>query len=107
MRRVAALLLVLAACSPQTVTDSVARRAARSVVNPVVAQYLPSGQAEAATNCVIDNASAGEISTLARDVGTRAGTSTVQTVTGILARPATMQCLGSQGLPALAGMVGY
>ncbi|WP_128253301.1 hypothetical protein [Falsirhodobacter deserti] len=104
MRWSAVTILALAACSPQTVADNVARRAAKSVVNPVVAQYMPSGQAEAASNCIIDNANAGEISVLARDVGTRAGTTTVQTVMGIVSRPSTMQCLTSQGLPALAGM---
>lgn len=104
MRWLAVSILALSACSPQTVADNVARRAAKSVVNPVVAQYMPSGQAEVATGCVIDNANAGEISTLARDVGTRAGTTTVQTVMGIVARPATIQCLSSQGVPALMGM---
>lgn len=104
MRRIVASALMLAACSPQTVADNVARSAARSVVNPVVAQYMPSGQAEAATNCIIDNADAGELSTLARDIGTRAGTTTVQIVARVASRPSTMQCLGSQGLPALTGL---
>ena len=104
MRWLAVSILVVAACSPQTVADNVARRAAKSVVNPVVAQYMPSGQASVATDCVIDNANAAEISTLARDVGTRAGTTTVQTVVGVLSRPGTMQCLSSRGVPALMGV---
>ncbi|NUB44381.1 hypothetical protein GEU84_008300 [Fertoebacter nigrum] len=94
-------LLLLAACNPQDMADSVARRAAKSVVVPVVQQYMPAPQAEGVANCVIDNASAGEISSLARDVGTRAGTSTVQTVLAIARRPATTQCLLAQQLPVL------
>ncbi|WP_045387463.1 hypothetical protein [Falsirhodobacter sp. alg1] len=98
-------LALLTACT--SVQDSVARRAARSVVNPVVAQYMPSGQATAATDCIINNANAGELSALSRDIGTRAGTSTVQTVMGIIARPATTQCLVSQGLPTTPAGSGY
>ena len=104
MRWLAASLLILAACSPQDMADKVARRSAKSVVLPVVAQYMPSGQADAAANCVIDNASAGEISTLARDIGTRAGTTTVQTVVAVATRPSTMQCLMTQGVPPLTGI---
>ncbi|MCJ8140447.1 hypothetical protein [Falsirhodobacter halotolerans] len=102
MRAVALLALAaLTACT--SVTDSVTRRAAKSVVNPVLAQYMPSGQAAAATDCVITNASSAELGALAQDVGTRAGTSTVQTVMGIVTRPATTQCLLAQGLPTLPG----
>ncbi len=95
-------LLLLAGCA--SVADNVARRSARSVVLPVVSQYMPSGPAQLATDCVLNNASAGEISTLARDIGTRAGTSTVQTVAAIALRPGTTQCLTSQGLPMLGGV---
>ncbi|MDZ4136320.1 MAG: hypothetical protein U1D06_12125 [Paracoccaceae bacterium] len=91
-------LLLLAACDPQALMDNTARAAAKSVVLPIVAQRLPGPQAEAVTVCVIDNASAGEINSLARDVGTRAGTTTVQTVATILQRPATLQCVLSVGL---------
>lgn len=96
-----ALLLMLAACDPQAVADDVARRAAKTVVLPVVQQYMPGPQAEGVATCVIDNASAAEISSLARDVGTRAGTTTVQTVLAVSRRPETLQCILSRGLPAL------
>ena len=94
-------LLITAACNPQQMADSVARRAAKSVVVPVVQQYLPAPQAEGIANCVIDNANAGEISSLARDVGTRAGTTTVQTVMTVLQRPGTRDCVTRAGLPML------
>lgn len=100
MRWAVASVLLLAGCAQ--VADNVARRTARSVVNPVVGQYMPTGEAEAATTCIIDNASAGELGALSRDIGTRAGTSTVQIVADIAVRPATRACLMSQGLPLLS-----
>ncbi|MDT8853998.1 hypothetical protein RNZ50_02920 [Paracoccaceae bacterium Fryx2] len=101
MRRALILVTLLAACDPQAMADDVARRAARTVVLPVVQQYMPGPQAEGVTTCVIDNASAAEIAALARDVGTRAGTSTVQTVLTVARRPATLQCILGAGLPPL------
>lgn len=94
-------IIALSACSPQAVADNVARKAARSVVVPVVQQYLPAPAAEGVATCIIDNASAQEINALARDVGVRAGTTTVQNVMTIASRPATVQCLQTSGLPLL------
>lgn len=93
------LLLILAACSPTDVADKVGRRAAESVVLPVVAQYMPGPQAEGVTRCIIDNASAAEIQTLARDIAVQAGSSTVQTVMAIAGRPETLTCISKAGLP--------
>ena len=104
MRRAALIaVLLLAACDPQAMADDVARRAAKTVVLPVVQQYMPGPAAEGVTVCVIDNATSGEISALARDVGTRAGTLTVQTVMTIAQRQATQQCVLNSGLPLLRG----
>lgn len=96
------VLLGIAACSPQQLADEVTRTAAKSVVLPVVQQRLPGPQAEAVAVCVIDNASSGELVSLARDVGTRAGTTTVQTIAGVLQRPDTLQCVLRAGIPGLA-----
>lgn len=95
------LILLLTACSPTDVADKVGRRAAESVVLPVVSQYMPGPQAQGVTRCVIDNATANEIQTLARDIAVQAGTSTVQTVMGIAARPETLACITKAGLPPL------
>ena len=95
------LILLLTACSPTDVADKVGRRAAESVVLPVVSQYMPGPQAQGVTRCVIDNATANEIQTLARDIAVQAGSSTVQTVMGIAARPETLACITSAGLPPL------
>ncbi len=97
----ALLLATLTACSPTEVADKVGRRAAESVVLPVVSQYMPGPQAEGVTRCIIDNADAAEIQTLARDIAVNAGSSTVQTVFAIALRPETMTCISSAGLPLL------
>lgn len=101
MYRKSALVLLLAACSPTDVADKVGRRAAESVVLPVVAQYMPGPQAEGVTRCIIDNASAAEIQSLARDLAVQAGSTTVQTVMGIATRPETLACITKAGLPPL------
>ncbi|RID92513.1 hypothetical protein D2N39_07685 [Gemmobacter lutimaris] len=98
-----ACLLLAAACSPQAMADNVSARAARSVVVPVMQNYMAAPQAEAAADCVMANASPGEIRALARDVGTRAGTLTVQNVATILRRPATAECLRMRGIGPVAG----
>ncbi|SNX69513.1 hypothetical protein SAMN05878503_10477 [Cereibacter ovatus] len=101
--RAAVLLsaLVLAACNPQDVADSVGRKAARTVVVPVVQMYLPDAAAEGVATCIVQNATADEVKALARDIGVRAGTSTVRTVQTIAARPETVRCLRTSGLPLL------
>ena len=103
MRSVLLLGLCVAACSPTDVADKVGRRAAETVVLPVVAQYLPGQAADATTRCIIENASANDIQSLIRDIGTVAGTSTVATVLGIAARPETAACIAGAMLPRTAG----
>ena len=95
-------VLALTACTTNDPVEAVARATAKSVVLPVVQQRLPGPQAEAVAVCVIDNANKDEIFSLARDVGTRAGTTTVQTVATILQRPNTLQCVLGAGIPGLA-----
>lgn len=101
MRRVLPFLF-LAACSPQTLTDNLATRAARSVVVNVLVNQYPRPQAETATTCVLQNATPAETEALARDVATRAGTNTVANIRAIGDRPATRSCLTSQGLVPIA-----
>ncbi|WP_050524166.1 hypothetical protein [Pseudorhodobacter wandonensis] len=102
MRAALVLTLFIAACtSTGDVGLDVLRATAKTVVLPVVQQRLPGPQAEAVTICVLDNASRDEIVSLAKDVGTRAGSSTVQTIATILQRPNTVQCVLRAGLPGL------
>lgn len=102
IRSLIPLVLLLAACTTANPMDQFARATAKSVVLPVVQQRLPGPQAEAVAVCVIDNANSDEIFSLARDVGTRAGTTTVQTIATILQRPNTVQCVLGAGIPGLS-----
>lgn len=87
------MLLPLTACVGfQDVADQLAREQARQFVDAEVQQRFPGVDATPITNCVIDNASAQEIITIAGGIAlgnTDAASSTVSTV---LQRPATLQC---------------
>lgn len=100
MRWLLPVLIILAGCALPT-RDDVTRAAAKSAIRPVLADRLPGVPAEPAADCVIDNANSSELLALASDSITGATASTVQTVTGILSRPGTIQCLATTGLPAL------
>ncbi len=102
MRLALLAILALAACTSGDPRTALTRQVAKSVVLPVVGQRLPGPQAQAVAGCVIDNASADDLNALARDVGTRAGTSTVATIAGVLRQPATMQCVLGAGIPGLS-----
>ena len=96
------ILLLSAACTPQQ-QDEIARDAAKNAVRPVLEDRLPGVPVEPATNCVIDNATAGEILSLAADAVTGPTANTVEIVSDILARPETLTCLATEGLPPLLG----
>lgn len=96
------LPLVIAACDPAAMRADIGERAAQSVVVNVLVNQYPRPQAETAAACVIQYASAAEVEGLARDMGTRAGTSTVGTIRAIGDRPGTRACLQAQALPPIA-----
>lgn len=100
-RRVVPLLFVLAACSPQQAADSLARRSAGTVVQPVVAQYMTGPQAQQATACITAAASPDQVNLLLRDIGTRAGTDTVRNIRTIADTPQARACFAQAGLPLL------
>jgi hypothetical protein len=97
----APVLALLAGCSPEAVGRAVSERTAATVVYPVGNQVLPGPQAEAATDCITAAATQAQLEALMRDVGTRAGTLTVQNVRTIAASPEAQSCLAARGLPAL------
>jgi len=101
MRRALVLPLLLAAgCAD--LQDQLARDAAKSAVRPVLAERFPGVPLEPATDCVIDNATAGEIVSLAADAATgRPDEGTVETTLTILSRRETINCLATEGLPVL------
>lgn len=100
MRWAVLLLLPLAACAD--VQNEVAREAAKSAVRPVLQDNFPGVPLEPATDCIIDNATAGEILSLAADAARgQPDAGTVETVLTIGTRPETITCLATQGLPVL------
>lgn len=104
MKKAIALMVaaVLAACTP-TQQDELTRDAAKRAVRPVLAERLPGVPVEPATDCIIDNATSGELLSLAADAVTGPTANTVEIVTDIASRPDTIRCLAAEGLPALLG----
>jgi hypothetical protein len=96
-------LMLLAACDTQALTDKALRRAAESVVTPVVNRDMPAEVAQTATRCILDAASKPEIEGLARDVGVEAGTLTIANIRAIASRPAAAACFAAGGVPPLRG----
>ena len=92
--------LVLTACTVEQ-QDALTRDAARNAVRPVLERNFPGVPLEPATDCVIENASSRELLALAADAVTGPTASTVEITTNILKRPATLQCLATDGLPVL------
>lgn len=88
---------ILTGCTPQA-QDNVARETAKSVVNPILAQRFPGVPVAPLSDCVIDNASAPEIITLASAAVTGVTPATTQTTIQILSRPGTVECIAQQGL---------
>ena len=102
MRGLACLLCAaaLSACAGPS-ADAVARSAAKSAVNPVLASRFPGIPLEPATDCIIDNATAAEIITFARAAGGGASEATARLVLDVASRPDTIACLATDGLPVL------
>lgn len=94
-------LVLLAACSPRDMADSMTRKTAGTVVQPVVAQWMTGPQADQATGCITAAASPEELQLLLRDIGTRAGTDTVRNVKAIAKKPQAQACLAGLGLPPI------
>lgn len=97
-----ALAMALAACTPAQ-QDELTRDAARTAIRPVLQEQFPGIPVEPASDCVIDNASSGELLSLAADAVTGPTANTVEIVTDIVSRPATIRCLAESGLPAIFG----
>lgn len=97
------LVLLLGACAQvQTATDQAGRDAAKTIMPQALAVYFP--QVPKAlftpfTDCVVDNADAKEVQTLASDAIVGIDDGTADTIRAVLARPATQDCL-RQAAPA-------
>lgn len=90
---IGAALIGLSGCmTGQDLMQEGTRKAAKSVVTPVVAQKFPGRNTEAITNCVIDNATTKELLGLAKDAAT-GGTGSAATVINIAGRTGTLKCI--------------
>ena len=95
----------LAACEPDGLVDRVAREEAKVAIRPILASQLPGVPIEPAVDCVIDNASAAEILTLARaGLTATPDEEAIQLVAEIVQRPDTMECIATEGLNAFLRM---
>lgn len=96
-----AALVLAAACDPGAVADKALKRTVETVVFPVVNLDMPAGPAQAATGCILAEATPDELKLLARDVGVAAGTSTKATIRGIALRPGAQACFAGAGVPPI------
>ena len=94
------ILPILLACTAEQ-QDELTRDAAKRAVRPVLEDRLPGVPVEPATDCIIDNATSGELLSLAADAVTGPTANTVEIVSDIATRPETIRCLATEGLPAL------
>ena len=108
MTRLAALTLsavalsgCLSAAGVQQSAEEIAREQAKSVVNGVVESRLPGVDVSGATDCIIDNASLGEVFSIAKASVTGPDEETVTTILDIAKRPETAKCLVSATLALL------
>lgn len=91
----------LAACEPDGLADQLAREQAKGVVNDVVSKRFPGANVAPATDCIIDNASAGEILEIAGASVTGVDQKTTKLVIDIATRPDTITCMAEDALPLL------
>jgi len=97
-------VVALSACDQSNeLADAVARDTARSVVTPIVERNLPGTNAVGITNCIIDNASAPEILTIASAAVGGVTQNTVTTVLDIAKRPKSVECIAQVSLSGLIG----
>ncbi|MEP2641876.1 hypothetical protein [Roseobacter sp.] len=101
-------LVTLAACAEvQQATDRAGRDTAKTILPEALAVYFP--QVPKAlftpfTNCVVDNADASEVQSLAADAITGVDQNTADTIRAVLTRPETQNCLRAAGPAALASL---
>ncbi len=104
MRLITALplaLLVAGCTAASDAADEIARDQAKSVVNGVVEQRFPGVNVAPVTDCIIDQASAREILSLAGASVTGVTDQTISTVIEIAERPEASKCILRNGLAIL------
>ena len=94
-------LMAVASCGPGGVADQVARQQAKQAVYPVLATRFPGVPVEPAADCIIDNASSGEILQLARAGVAGPEPEDIDLIVRVATRQETLNCLLNEGLPPL------
>ncbi|MDT8328719.1 MAG: succinate dehydrogenase [Roseovarius sp.] len=97
-------LVGLTACdAANQAADTVARDRAKGVVNGVVETRFPGVNAAPVTDCIINQASASEIVSIAGASVTGVTQSTVEQVVEIASRPDAVTCIAQNSLTLLGG----
>ncbi|MEL6520240.1 MAG: hypothetical protein AAFQ66_04710 [Pseudomonadota bacterium] len=91
----------LAGCGPGGLADQVARQQAKQAVYPVLATRFPGLPVEPAADCIIDNASSGEILQLARAGVAGPEAEDIDLIVEVATREVTINCLLTKGLTPL------
>lgn len=92
------LALVSGCATVDRVTTDTTRRSAKTAINTVVSERMPGANVEPVSDCIIDNATRGELLGLASTAVTGITNSTVSTITEISGRPKTLACITLTGL---------
>ncbi|MBZ0128675.1 MAG: succinate dehydrogenase [Rhodobacteraceae bacterium] len=92
-------LALLSGCATvDRVTTDTTRRSAKAAINTVVADRAPGVNVEPISDCIIDNATRGELLGIASTAVTGITDTTVSTITEIAGRPRTLVCITKTGL---------
>ena len=92
-------VLALGGCTAANdVIDAQVRQSAENAINTVVETNFPGVDASPVSNCIVNNASRGEILEVARDSVTGISDSTVSLVIEIAQRPDTVKCIINNGI---------
>ncbi|HBQ36404.1 MAG TPA: hypothetical protein DD729_06145 [Rhodobacteraceae bacterium] len=83
----------LSACVTDNIVQDTSRKAAKSVITPIIEEKFPGRNAAVYSECVIDNATTNEIFSLAKAAVTGPDADAVTTVVGIVARRGTIECI--------------
>lgn len=102
------VFLMLGACvEVQQATDTAGRNAAKTILPEALAIHFPQVPKQLFTpftNCVVDNADASEVQSLAADAITGVDESTAAIIRTVLTRPETQQCLTAAAPAALGSL---
>ncbi|PIE15822.1 MAG: succinate dehydrogenase [Rhodobacterales bacterium] len=85
--------IALMGCAPNGLVDDASRKAAKSVVTPIVQEKFPGRNAAAYSDCVINNASSKQIFSLAKAAVVGPDADDVATVIDIASKGRTIECI--------------